>query len=53
MSKQILAFHGKESLKEEVLTRMQAHIDADQLIQGEGWDEALTEYNRLKKELRV
>jgi hypothetical protein len=32
------AFHGKKSVKQMYVKRMKAHIDADELIHGEGWD---------------
>ena len=32
--KQILAFHGKESLKQETITRIKEHVRLGQLVQG-------------------
>ena len=32
------AYHGKESLKQEVLAELQAHYEADNFIQGDYWD---------------
>lgn len=33
------AFHGKTELKSLYLKRVQAHRDADRIIQGQGWDQ--------------
>ena len=38
MTEQILAFHGKESLKQEIITRMKEHIKLGQSVQGSGWN---------------
>jgi len=32
------AYHGKESLKQEVLAELKAHYEADNFIQGDYWD---------------
>jgi len=32
------AFHNKESLKQEIISRMKEHIELGQLVQGEGYD---------------
>ncbi len=39
MTKQLLAYHGKESLKQETITRMKGHISLDELVQGTGFDD--------------
>ena len=31
------AFHGSQQIKDKYVNRMQQHIDADELIKGEGW----------------
>jgi len=33
------AFQNKDSLKQEVITRMKEHVKADQLVQGMGWND--------------
>src|SRR5579863_9777997 len=32
------AYHGKKSVKQKYVKRMQNHIKADELIRGTGWD---------------
>ncbi|MDE2588758.1 MAG: hypothetical protein KGL95_03735, partial [Patescibacteria group bacterium] len=34
----LIAFHGKEEIKNKYVSRMKAHIEADELIRGTGWD---------------
>lgn len=38
MTQEPLAFHNNLTLKQEVINRMKAHIEADELIQGTGYD---------------
>lgn len=38
--KQILAFHNKPELKQEILQRATAHVEADELIRREGYDKS-------------
>jgi hypothetical protein len=40
MTKQILAFHNKQSLKQETVSRMKEHIKLDQLVQGTGYNKS-------------
>ena len=36
--KKLLAFHGKQEIKDKYLARVQVHYDADEIIQGQYWD---------------
>src|SRR5574338_1367865 len=38
MNTKLLAYHGKESIKEKYVKRMQDHIKADELVHGYGWE---------------
>src|SRR5208282_5693902 len=34
----MLAFHGKQQIKDEYLTRVKAHREADQIMKGQYWE---------------
>ena len=37
MTTKVLAYHGKETLKQETIAKMQSHHDADELVKGLYW----------------
>ena len=38
MTTKVLAYHGKETLKQETIAKMQSHHDADELVKGLYWE---------------
>lgn len=39
MKKQLIAFHGQQSIKDKYVARVKAHAEADQIIKGKYWED--------------